>query len=180
MIAIRRNTAWPRRERATERSRAAEVEFGLPEVLELAEEIETRRLHQYLRMMEWFEDSELRGLCRWLAGWSRERVNALARRRRCIRPADPAAPHSQVLAGLAFFAAEDSLSNESRTTMTKARLLRSEIDRSRRAIVFYQGLKGFTRDETAEGTINEIIGEECHCLAEMVSAQAHAAPAARR
>ncbi len=172
MIAYRQNAGWQLRERPKERNRAIDVELSLPDVLEIAEEIEIKRLHLYLRMAEWSTDSRLHGLCRWFTRWSRKRANTLARRRRCVGGSNSTSPHRHVLAGLAFFAADDGVSDGARAMMTKARLLRNEIDRSRRAVVFYEGLKGFTRDETAKDMIGEMIGDECHHLGEMVSIEA--------
>ncbi len=172
MIACRQNAGWQLRERPKEWNGAMEVALGLPDVLEIAEEIETKRLHLYLRMAEWSADSQLHGLCRWFTGWSRKRTSALAHRRRCVRGANSASACRQVLAGLAFFAADDGVWGGARAMMTKARLLRHEIDRSRRAVVFYEGLKEFVRDETAKSMIGEIIGDERQHLGEMVSLEA--------
>ena len=149
-----------------------EAELGLPEVLTTAEEIENRRFHRYLRLAAQSEDSELRCLCHRLTTWSRRRADALAHRRVCAGWSEEAAARPRRLAALAFFAANDSVPDRARATMTKTRLLRDEIDRSRCAVVFYQGLKEFTRDETAHKVIDEIIGAECDCLGEMISVQA--------
>jgi hypothetical protein len=61
-----------------------------------------------------------------------------------------------------------------KVVITEARLLKSEIDRSRRALAFYRGLKGFTRDEIADEMIDEIMREESKYLGEMTTIQAGA------
>ena len=152
-----------------------EAELGLPEVLTTAEEIENRRFHRYVRLAEQSEDSDLRCLCHRLTTWSRRRADALAHRRVCAGRSAQAPPRPPRLAALAFFAANDTAPDRARVTMTKARLLRDEIDRSRCAVVFYQGLKEFTRDVTTHRVIDEIIGDECDCLGEMISVQADTA-----
>ncbi len=145
-------------------------------IMQIAEEIEFRRMRLYQRIAPLCADAGACDLCRELLAWSRQQVSrltGLATRVRAAAPQEETAPaealatNGRVMAALAFFVAE-SATHDLPAAVTREWTLTDAVGRSRQAIVFYQGLKGFARDRLAIEVINEILHQENEHLRQML------------
>jgi rubrerythrin len=147
-----------------------DTQFNVFEVLQIAEEIESKAAKFYLHAAEQFADAERRNVCRSLAAWRTEHRDAW----RCIRrrytertgefgtfdPSNYVLSNPQVMAGLAGFGTD--LNSYSRITKyeTKEQIVQDAIRRSQGIIIFYHGLKEFTRGPDGRMMIDNVISEE--------------------
>ena len=147
-----------------------ETRFNVFEVLQIAEKIEHNGAKFYLKMAELFDNPESRNICYKLASWKARHEKILAQRRKrfsektgefgTFDPNNYVLSNPHVMAGLAVFAAKpDSVKGPVREENIKE-IFKDAINRSREAVVFYNGLKGFARDPASEDTIDKIIKEE--------------------
>jgi hypothetical protein len=137
-------------------------------IMQIAEEIEYRRMRWYQRIAPRCADAGSRELCRELAAWSRQQVNRLigmGARLHAPVPEEGAGRHDfppsnpRLLAALAFFVAESS-APDLPATVAREWMLTDAVHRSRQAIVFYEGLKGFARDRLAKEVMDELVQQE--------------------
>jgi hypothetical protein len=134
----------------------------------IAEEIECRRIRRYERIAPLCADAGAGDLCRELLAWSRRQASRLTGLGVCLRTApppeetadgNPIASNGHVMAALAFFVAESS-THDLPAAVTREWMLTDSVNRSRQAIVFYEGLKGFTHDGIAKEVMEEIVQRE--------------------
>jgi len=154
-----------------------DAELNVLGVLEVAGRIETNRARLYRRHAELSDSPGPRNLCCQLAAWSRKRVRKLRHRRTCLHYVAPRADtapnrdfvysHPGVLAGLAFFASNEPTSNTTAIRTTTQGIPMSVIRMSEQAVVFYEGLKGFTQDPMARDVLKDLVQEEKHHLRQM-------------
>jgi len=147
-----------------------DTQFNVFEVLQIAEEVESKAARFYLHAAERFADEERRNICRSLADWRAEHRDAW----RCIRRQytertgefgsfdtnNYVLSNPQIMADLAGFGTD--LNGYSRTTRyeTKEQIIHDAIRRSQGIIIFYHGLKEFVRGPDGRMMIDNIISEE--------------------
>ncbi len=146
-------------------------------IVQIAEEIEHRRLRWYERVAPLCTGARACDLCRELAAWSRQqasRLTSLGAPLRGAAPPDAATyrgdsltSNARLMAALAFFVAE-SAATEVPTIVTWEWMLKDAINRSRQAVVFYDGLKGFARDQVAREVMDVIVQQESEHLHQML------------
>jgi rubrerythrin len=147
-----------------------ETKFNVFEVLQIAEKIEHNGARFYLETAEQLDDAELRDTCYKLATWKARHEKVLAQRRKrfsektgefgTFDPNNYVLSNPHVMAGLAVFATKRSSLKGPLGRENRKEIFKDAIRRSKEAIVFYRGLKDFTRDPASEDTIEKIIKEE--------------------
>ena len=147
-----------------------ETIFNVFEILQIAEKIERNGAKFYLKTAELFDDPEVRDTCYKLAGWKAKHEKILAQRRKrfsektgefgTFDPDNYVLSNPRVMAGLAVFATEPGLLKGPLKPEDRPQIFRDAIRRAKEAIVFYRGLKDFTRDPACKDTIDAIIKEE--------------------
>jgi len=147
-----------------------ETIFNVFEVLQIAERIEHNGAKFYLKTAERFEDAEIRDTCYKLANWKARHAKILAQRRKrfseksgefgTFDPDNYVLSNPQVMAGLAVFASEPGSLMKPLKREDRPQIFKDAIRRAKEAIVFYCGLKDFTRDQACKDTIDAIIKEE--------------------
>ncbi|MBN2271680.1 MAG: ferritin family protein [Sedimentisphaerales bacterium] len=147
-----------------------ETKFNVFEIFQIAEKIEHDGAKFYLRAAELFDDSERRDIFYKLANWKARHEKALAQRRKLFSeetgqfgtfdPDNYVLSHPHVMASLAEFATKASLHRQMTGHEGKKEIFETAISRSKQAIVFYRGLKDFTKDPESRNTIEQIIDEE--------------------
>jgi rubrerythrin len=147
-----------------------ETRFNVFEILQIAEKIEHNGAKFYLKTAEKLDNPEFRDLCYKLASWKAKHEKILAQRRKrfsektgefgTFDPNNYVLSNPRVMAGLAVFATKPGSLKGPLSKENIAEILKDAINRSKEAIVFYNGLKGFARDPACEDTIDKIIKEE--------------------
>jgi hypothetical protein len=147
--------------------------------VQVAVEIEHRRLRLYERMAPRCADARSRDLCRELMAWSHEQVSRLTGTETHLRSAavsegttyggDTVVSNARLMTALALFVAESS-TPDLPAAVTREWMLTDAVNRSRQAMVFYEGLKGFTHDLPAAGVMDEILQHENEHLHQMLIA----------
>jgi hypothetical protein len=147
-------------------------------LVQIATEIEYRRIRLYRHISRRCVDTATAGLCRGLMAWSRQQVGRLTGMGARLRAAMPPGGASyrgnsitsdaRIMAALAFFVAETSAPRLP-TAVTHEWMLGDAVNRSRQAIVFYEGLKGFAHDHFAREVMDEIMQQENGHLHSMLS-----------
>ncbi|UCE47577.1 MAG: ferritin family protein [Phycisphaerales bacterium] len=147
-----------------------ETIFNVFEVLQIAERIEHNGAKFYLKTAERFDDPEVRDTCYKLANWKARHEKILAQRRKrfCEKtgefgtfdPDNYVLSNPQVMAGLAVFATEPGSLKKPLKLEDRPQIFKDAIRRAKQAIVFYDGLKDFTRDPASKDVIDTIIKEE--------------------
>lgn len=147
-----------------------ETIFNVFEVLQIAERIERNGAKFYLRTAELFDDPEVRDTCYKLAGWKARHEKLLAQRRKqfsektgefgTFDPDNYVLSNPRVMAGLAVFATEPGSLKGPLSVEDRPQIFKDAIRRAKEAVVFYRGLKEFTRDPACKDTIDAIIKEE--------------------
>ncbi|MFH1549769.1 MAG: ferritin family protein [Planctomycetota bacterium] len=147
-----------------------ETKFNVFEIFQIAEKIEHDGAKFYLRAAELFDDSERRDIFYKLANWKAKHEKALAQRRKqfsektgqfgTFDPDNYVLSNPHVMAGLAEFATKPSLHRQMTGHEGKKEIFESAISRSKQAIVFFRGLKDFSKDPESRATIEQIIEEE--------------------
>lgn len=152
----------------TQGSLPLQVDLDVMAVLKVAEEIASRWERSYLCLADGLKDAEGE-TCRGLAAYR----HSLARRLEHIRTALESRGMARkafaeslpggdvrVLASLAFFAKGQRYGQSLRRPTTAKEILQQAGGRSQDALVFYQGLKGFTRDHNAHIVLDRLIERE--------------------
>ncbi|MHC4353785.1 MAG: ferritin-like domain-containing protein [Planctomycetota bacterium] len=147
-----------------------ETIFNVFEILQIAEKIEHNGAKFYLRTAERFDDPEVRDTCYKLANWKARHEKILAQRRKrffeetgefgTFDPDNYVLSNPRVMAGLAVFATEPGTLKGPLKLEDRPQIFKDAIRRAKEAIVFYHGLKDFTRDPACKETIDAIIKEE--------------------
>ena len=147
-----------------------ETIFNVFEVLQIAEKIEHNGAKFYLKTAERFDDPEVRDTCYKLANWKARHEKILAQRRKrfsektgefgTFDPDNYVLSNPRVMAGLAVFATEPGTLKGPLRLEDRPQIFKDAIRRAKEAIVFYDGLKDFTRDPACKETIDAIIKEE--------------------
>jgi rubrerythrin len=147
-----------------------ETKFNVFEVLQIAEKIEHNGARFYLETAEQLDDAGLRDTCYKLATWKARHEKILAQRRKRFSektgefgtydPNNYVLSNPDVMAGLAVFATKKSSLKGPLGPENRQEIFKDAIRRSKEAIVFYRGLKDFTRDPSSEDVIEKIIKEE--------------------
>jgi rubrerythrin len=147
-----------------------ETKFNVFEVLQIAEQIEHKGARFYLKTAELFGDPDLREIYYNLANWKAKHEKIWARMKKRIAdktgvfgtfdPDNYVLSNPEVMAGLTWFGTRQSAPGRLTGKETKSQVLRDAIRRANEVIIFYQGLKDFARDPTAEQIVDKVIGEE--------------------
>lgn len=147
-----------------------ETKFNVFEVLQIAEKIEHNGAKFYLQTAELFDDPEVRDTCYKLATWKARHEKVLAQRRKrfseqtgefgTFDPENYILSNPHVMAGLAVFATKPGSLKGPLGRENRQEIFRDAIRRSKEAVVFYRGLKEFTRDPASEEIIDKILKEE--------------------
>ena len=147
-----------------------ETKFNVFEVFQIAEKIERNGAKFYLRAAELFDDSERRDIFYKLANWKAKHEKALAEKRKhfseetgqfgTFDPDNYVLSNPHVMASLAAFATKPMLQRQMTGHEGKKEIFKTAIRRSKQAIVFYEGLKDFSRDPASRDTIEQIVEEE--------------------
>lgn len=147
-----------------------ETIFNVFEILQIAEKIEHNGTKFYLKTAELFDDPEVRNTCYKLANWKARHEKTLAQRRKrfsektgefgTFDPDNYVLSNPRVMAGLAVFATEPGLLKGPLRLEHRPQIFKDAIRRAKEAVVFYRGLKEFTRDPACKDTIDAIIKEE--------------------
>jgi len=151
---------------------ALETKFNVFEILRVAEGIEHKAAMYYLKSVELFNDSDCRDMLYKLANWRARHEKLWARMRQRYSektgefghfdPDDYVLSNPQVMAGLTWFTPKPGSGSVNRLTgrESKKEILKDAVSRSDETIIFYQGLKDFTRDPDSGDAIDRIITEE--------------------
>ena len=147
-----------------------ETKFNVFEIFQIAEKIEHNGAKFYLKTAELFDDSERRDVFYRLANWRARHEKALAKKRKkfsdktgqfgTFDPDNYVLSNPHVMAGLAVFATEPRSERRMTGREDKKEIFKDAVRRSKQAIVFYSGLKDFTRDPDSRSTLEQIIEEE--------------------
>lgn len=147
-----------------------DVQFNVVEVLRIAEELEHKAAKFYLRAATRFSDQERRNIYYALAGWRARHEQAWARIRReysertgefgIFDPDNYVLSNPQVMASLTSFTTQARSHGTPTGHETAEQIVHDAMERARGAVVFYNGLKGFTQDPESRRMIDNMIGEE--------------------
>ena len=147
-----------------------ETKFNVFEVFQIAEKIEHNNAKFYLKAAELFDDPERRDIYYKLANWRAKHEKALANRRKSFSektgqfgtfdPDNYVLSNPHVMASLAALTAKPGSDRALTGREGKQQIIKHAIRRAKETIVFYRGLKEFTRDPASEDTIDQIIREE--------------------
>ena len=147
-----------------------ETKFNVFETLQIAEQIEHRGAKFYLKTAELFADPERRDMYYKLANWKARHEKVLAQRRKrfsektgqfgTFDPDNYVLSNPHVMAGLTGFGIKRDTFRGFTGRESKEEIIRDAIRRENEAIIFYQGLKDFTRDQTTRDAIDTVIKEE--------------------
>jgi len=147
-----------------------ETRFNVFEILQIAEKIEHNGAKFYLKTAELFDDPEFRNICYKLASWKARHEKILTQRRKrfsentgefgTFDPNNYVLSNPHVMAGLAVFATKPGSLKGPLGKENIKDIFKDAINRAKEAVVFYNGLKGFSRDPASEDTIDKIIKEE--------------------
>jgi len=147
-----------------------DTQFNVFEILQIAEEVESKAAKFYLYVAEQFADAERRNVCRSLAAWRTEHRDAWRRIRRqyaertgdcgTFDPNNYVLSNPRIMAGLAGFGTD--LNGPSRISRyeTEEQIIQDALRRSQGIIIFYHGLKEFTRGPDGRTMIDNAISEE--------------------
>jgi len=147
-----------------------ETKFNVFETLQIAEQIEHRGAKFYLKTAELFADPQRRDMYYKLANWKARHEKVLAQRRKrfsektgqfgTFDPDNYVLSNPHVMAGLTGFGIKRDTFRGFTGRESKEEIIRDAIRRENEAIIFYQGLKDFTRDQTTRDAIDTVIKEE--------------------
>jgi rubrerythrin len=147
-----------------------DTQFNAFEILQIAEEVESKAAQFYQQAAERFADEDRRRLCYGLADWRAEHRDAWRCLRRqysertgefgCFDPNNYVLSNPQTMAGLTGFGTDRN--GHSRTTgcETKEQILQDAIRRSQGIAIFYHGLKEFARGPDGRMMVDNILSEE--------------------
>jgi len=152
------------------RETATETEFGVLEVLKIAERLEHNGRQFYTKMAKLFIETHCRNLCEDLADWRGGRELTLARQRKQfgkqkagLMPKDDCdyfRIHPDVITDLSVFADKFYPPHTLTGHESLSEIVKDAVTRTREAVIFYRGLKDFARNQETRALINQFIEEE--------------------
>jgi rubrerythrin len=158
-----------------------ETKFNVFEILQIAEQVEHRGATFYVKTAELFDDPQRRDIYYKLANWKAKHEKILAHRRKrfsektgqfgTFDPDNYVLSNPQVMAGLTPFSIKRDTFGGLTGRESKEEIIRDAVRRENEAVIFYQGLKDFARDQATKDEIDKVIKEEnrhTHALIESV------------
>ncbi|MFC1604357.1 hypothetical protein ACFL5F_04940 [Planctomycetota bacterium] len=152
------------------REAAMETNFGVLEVLKIAERLEYNGRQFYTKMAKLFIETRCKDMCEDLADWRAGRETTLARQRKLFHAqkagfvpnnaSDYFRSHPDILADLSVFAEKFYPHNALTGHESLSEIVKDAITRTREAVIFYRGLKDFARNQETRALINQFIEEE--------------------
>ena len=156
--------------RVLKREPAMDTEFGVLEVLKIAERLEHNGRQFYTKMAKLFIEMRCRNLCEDLANFRAGREIMLARQRKQFHeqkagflPGDTYdyfRNHPDVIADLSIFADKFYPHHALTGHESLSEIVKDAVNRTREAVIFYRGLKDFARNQETRALINQFIEEE--------------------
>jgi len=147
-----------------------ETEFGVLEVLKIAERLEHNGRQFYTKMAKLFIETRCRSLCEDLADWRAGRELTLAQQRKQFNQqkaglmlkddSDYFRIHPDVIADLSVFADKCYPLHTLSGHESLSEIVKDAVTRTREAVIFYRGLKDFARNQETRALINQFIEEE--------------------
>ncbi len=147
-----------------------DTQFNVVEILRIAEEIEHKAAKFYLRAAERFGDSQRRNICYNLASWRVKHEQAWVRLRDeysertgefgTFDPDNYVRSNPQVMASLPWFGTGSGSRHEPNGYESGIQIVRDAIRRVESVLIFYHGLKEFSRDPDSRSMIDAMICEE--------------------
>jgi rubrerythrin len=148
---------------------APDPQFNVVEVLRIAQGLEHKAARFYVQAAGRFPDPQRRDLCYGLAAWRAGHEKMWARVRRAYSertgefgvfdPDNYVLSNPQVMASLTCFASPKSYDRPT-GHQTVEQITRDAMRRTREAIIFYEGLKGFAQNSESRAIIDRLIREE--------------------
>jgi len=152
------------------REAAMETEFGVLEVLKIAERLEHNGRQFYTKMAKLFIETRCKSLCEDLADWRAGREITLAQQKKQFfdqkagfMPNDSGdyfRTHPDVIADLSVFADKFYPLHTLTGHESLTEIVKDAITRTREAVIFYRGLKDFARNQETRALVNQFIEEE--------------------
>jgi rubrerythrin len=147
-----------------------DTQFNVFEVLQIAEEVQTKAARYCLRAAERFADEERRNLYYNLAQWRVRHRDTWRRIRQqysertgefgIFDPDNYVLSNPQIMAGLTGYGTEPQGRDRPAGYETREQILHDAIRRSQGTIIFYHGLKEFARGPDSRLMIDSLISEE--------------------
>ena len=152
------------------REAAMETEFGVLEVLKIAERLEHNSRQFYTKMAKLFIETRCRNLCEDLADWRASRELTFAQQGKKFgkqkagfmpnNAGDYFRTHPDVIADLSVFADKFYTVHTLTGHVSLSEIIKDAVTRTREAVIFYSGLKDFARNQETRALINQFIEEE--------------------
>jgi rubrerythrin len=152
------------------REAAMETNFGVLEVLKIAERLEHNGRQFYTKMAKLFIETRCKDLCEDLADWRAGRELTLERQRKQFgkqkagfvpnNAGDYFRTHPDVIADLSVFADKFYPLHTLTGHESLSEIVKDAVARTREAVIFYRGLKDFARNQETRALINQFIDEE--------------------
>ena len=146
------------------------AKYNAFEVLSIAEKIERNGAVFYHKAAELFDEPKLRDLFFNLADWEVKHEEIFAEMKKEVTKEmnevrffdadDYMSANPQVMASLAAFAIRPDPAEELKGLEGREQILKNALKKEKDTVVFYRGLKNFTRGAAAKEKIKEIIEEE--------------------
>jgi rubrerythrin len=147
-----------------------DTQFNVFEVLQIAEEVQTKAAKFCLRAAERFVDEERRNIYYSLADWRAKHRDTWRRLRRqysertgefgVFDPDNYVLSNPWTMAGLTGYGTDPNGRGRPTGFETKEQILHDAIRRSQGVIIFYHGLKEFARGPDSHMMIDNMICEE--------------------
>jgi rubrerythrin len=147
-----------------------DTQFNVFEILQIAEEVETKAAQFCLRAAERFADEERRNLYYSLADWRARHRDTWRRLRRqysertgefgIFDPDNYVLSNPRTMAGLTGYGTDPNGHSRPTGYETKDQILHDAIRRFQGIIIFYHGLKEFARGPDSRMMIDSMISEE--------------------
>jgi rubrerythrin len=147
-----------------------DTQFNVFEILQIAEEVQTKAAQFCLHAAERFADEERRNLYYSLANWRAKHRDTWRRIRRrysertgefgVFDPDNYVLSNPWIMAGLTGYGTGPSGRERPTGSETKEQILHDAIRRSQGIIIFYHGLKEFARGPDSHMIIDNMIGQE--------------------
>lgn len=150
------------------------LRFNAIDILKIAERVEQKEYEFYNNAQKIFETKELKALCQDLGFWNQQQKKQWLQQRQDLAFLAPyqttEANHgtglqdASAMAGLTWFGQRPNSPAKLRGLNKPANLLQAAAKRGRDLIVFYQGLKAFSLDQTSLHALEDIITRQWQYL----------------
>ena len=147
-----------------------ETEFGVLEVLKIAERLEHNGRQFYTKMAKLFIETRCKDLCEELADWRAGRETTLVQQRKQFHQqkagfmpnnaCDYFRIHPDVIADLSVFADKFYPHHALTGHESLSEIVKDAVTRTRETVIFYRGLKDFAQNQETRALINQFIEEE--------------------